>query len=606
MDMKKIKLFFVLPFAASLVLACTREAMVPFEENESPVVSEDQVLVPFTAEAGSPQTKVEMKDGKTTDIVFSAGDKLMVYHYSVVDPSILTLKSGAGNKSAKFEGDLVLKPGKTEADLAGKTLLAILIPAEGAAQGVFKYDAAAKKLTVDYRTKSVDMDIEALVKRCILYTGDTKYEDRKFSFEMLTSFVKMNVTVPHEESDLARDYTVTVTNAPQITAMISHEGKLSWDTDYYPTQSGTFKASSGNTGTLYMAVLTSGDVRYYVVDSEYDDKLTFSVWMDNDYKGYSLTGGSFTDILIHGKGYTKAVKLRDDSYDDVLKGQPASVRSAIGGDRNGNGYLSAYEAAQLRILNLLSANAKDDLTDASFLRYFTGLEKVIYQTFSNCTKLTKVRLPKYIRSIDQQAFYNCSKLSSIIIVPGVESIGQSAFERCAALPDITIPSSVTEIGTSAFQDCSSLTKVTFATPCKVTSIGWSAFNGCSALKYFSIPSGVTSILPTTFCNCESLKEVIIPSGVGSIGNGAFMRCNALESISIPSSVSEIWGNAFNDCAALKYFTCNPATPPSIGGNSALFYKCPNLTKIYVHSASLGKYLNADRWKDHTYKYGVIK
>lgn len=603
--MKKIKLFFVLPFAASLVLACTREAMVPFEENESPVVTEDQVLVPFTAEAGSTQTKVEMKDGNTANIVFSEGDKLMVYLYSVVDPSILTLKSGAGNKSAKFEGDLVLKPGKTEADLAGKTLLAILIPAEGAAQGVFKYDAAAKKLTVDYRTKSVDMDIEALVKRCILYTGDTKYEDRKFSFEMLTSFVKMNVTVPHEESDLARDYTVTVTNAPQITAMISHEGKYDWYTDYYPTQSGTFKASSNNTGTLYMAVLTRSNVRYYEVDSEYDDKLTFSVSMNNDYKGYRLTGGSFTDILIHGKGYTKAVKLRDDSYDDVLKGQPASVRSAIGGDRNGNGYLSAYEAAQLKYFYLSSA-AKDDLTDASCFRYFTGVQEVIYQNFSNCTKLTKVRLPKYIRSIGQDAFYNCSKLSSIIIVPGVESIGQSAFERCAALPDITIPSSVTEIGSSAFQACSLLTKVTFATPCKVTSIGGYAFNGCSALTYFSIPSGVTSIEPATFNGCESLKTVIIPSGVGSIGNSAFVRCNALESISIPSSVSTIWGNAFSDCAALKYFTCNPATPPSIGGNSVLFYKCPNLTKIYVPSASLGKYLNADGWKDHTYKYGVIK
>ena len=605
MDMKKIKVFFVLPFAASLVLACTREAMVPFEENESPVVSENQVLVPFTAEAGSPQTKVEMKDGNTANIVFSEGDKLMVYHYSVVDPSILTLKSGAGNKSARFEGDLVLKPGKTEADLAGKMLCAILIPAEGAAQGVFKYDAAAKKLTVDYRTKSVDMDIEALVKRCILYTGDTKYEDRKFSFEMLTSFVKMNVTVPSEESDLARDYTVTVTNAPQITAMISHEGRLSWDTDYYPTQSGTFKASSGNTGTLYMAVLTRSNVRYYEVDSEYDDELTFSVGMDNDYKGYSLTGGSFTDILIHGKGYTKAVQLRDDSYEDVLLGQPASVRSAIGGDRDGNGYLSKYEAAQKKVFSLSSA-AKDDLTDASFFRYFTGVQEVIYQTFSNCTKLTTVRLPKYIRSIDQQAFYNCSKLSSIIIVPGVESIGQSAFERCAALPDITIPSSVTEIGTSAFQACSSLTKVTFATPCTVTSIGSRAFQGCSALEYFSIPSGVTSIASLTFCDCESLKTVIIPSGVGSIGTCVFLRCNALESISIPSSVSTIWCDAFNACAALKYVTCNPATPPGIGGNTALFYNCPNLTKIYVPSASLGKYLNADVWKNFTYKYGVIK
>lgn len=214
MDMKKIKVFFVLPFAASLVLACTREAMVPFEENESPVVSENQVLVPFTAEAGSTQTKVEMKDGNTANIVFSGGDKLLVHCYGVVDKSILTLKSGAGQKTAVFTGDLVLMPGKTEADLAGKTFGAILIPAEGAAQGVFKYDASKKELTVDYSTKAIDMDIEALVKRCILYYGNTKYEDRKFSFEMLNSFVKMNVTVPSEESNLARDYTVTVTSDP--------------------------------------------------------------------------------------------------------------------------------------------------------------------------------------------------------------------------------------------------------------------------------------------------------------------------------------------------------------------------------------------------------
>lgn len=352
-----------------------------------------------------------------------------------------------------------------------------------------------------------------------------------------------------------------------------------------------------------MAVLTDEWLRYYSIDGEYDDKLTFSIEMENDYKGYRLTG-SFADILIHGKGYTKAVKLSDVSNEDVLLGQPASVRSAIGGDRNRNGYLSKYEAAQLKGFKLSSA--KDDLTDASFFRFFTGLETVPYQAFINCTKLTTVRLPKYIRSIDKQAFESCSKLSSIIIVPGVESIGEHAFDGCAALPDIIIPSSVTEIGPYAFKACSSLTTVAFATPCNVTYIDRGAFSGCSALEYFSIPSGVTVIAPETFYGCESLVGVSIPSGVGPIGGGAFAQCNALESISIPSSVRSIWCDAFNACAALKYFTCNPPAPPVIGGGNYLFNKCPNLTKIYVPSASLGKYLNADVWKNFTYKYGVIK
>ena len=57
--------------------ACTRIEMESTNETSAAVENGSQILVPFTAEAGEPQTKVAM-DGSTTNIVFSEGDQLMV------------------------------------------------------------------------------------------------------------------------------------------------------------------------------------------------------------------------------------------------------------------------------------------------------------------------------------------------------------------------------------------------------------------------------------------------------------------------------------------------------------------------------------------------
>ena len=136
--MKTKAYLYILPLVAALALSCTRDILEP--ETEPATVAEEtggqEVKVPFTVEAGAPETRVAIS-GSTTNIVFSEGDQLMVYCWKIVEPSILTLKSGAGQRSATFTGYLTLSAGKTEADLAGKTLQASLIPQEGVSQGVF-------------------------------------------------------------------------------------------------------------------------------------------------------------------------------------------------------------------------------------------------------------------------------------------------------------------------------------------------------------------------------------------------------------------------------------------------------------------------------------
>ena len=579
-DMKTKTYIITLLLTIAAASACSREKLDPTAENTPAAVETgSQVLVPFTVEAGEPQTRVAM-DGSTTNIVFSAGDQLMVYFFQLVEPSILTLKSGAGQRSATFTGNLILAEGKTEADLAGKRLFAVLIPAAGVSSGVFTYDPSTKKLSVDYSAGAIDSDLEALVSRTILYQGETTYEARKFSFRMLNSYVKMDVTVPSEESDLARDYTVSVTNDWHICAKATCS-RSGWSASGEASAvSGTFTASSARKGTLYMSVLSDNMVRITDDGAQYD-QVDFSIAMDNVYKEYDLQGGSISKAIIEpGKGYTKSVTLRDNANQDVLLKQPASVRTRImstySGDKNSNGYLSKYEAAQVKYFKL---NGNTDLTDASFFDYFTGMTTVLPNQFQSCSNLTKIILPPHLNSIEESAFWQCKKLGPEIYIPsGITSIGTDAFNGCSSLSRIVIPSGVTTIGASAFSSCTGMEEVVFETPAQVATIGESAFRGCSSLESFSFPHKVTAIADMTFTGCTSLKQVSMTSSVTSIGASAFANCKVLDDVYLPAQVTSIGEAAFSGCSGLKTIHM-PNRLEKI--SDKLFNDCSSLTGITI-------------------------
>lgn len=578
--MKTKAYLFILPLAAALALSCTREIIDPATETAA-VAAEtggQEVLVPFTVEAGAPETRVAVS-GSTTNIVFSAGDQLMVYNSLMAEPAILTMVSGAGQPSAVFTGNLVLKSGKTEADLAGKTIVAFLIPKTGVEEGVFSYDSSTKKLTVDYSSKSLDSDLEALVSRTILYKGETRYEDRRFTFEMMTSYVKMNVTVPSEESGLARDYTVSVQPNIMISNKCVNSGG-SWNyADYCAGEmTGTFTASSATSGTLYMALLAHRDVRLEIDDYTTDEP-TFDISMENAYKEYGLLGGSIRgQVILPGKGYAKSITLTDPSNEDVLLGQPTSVRNRIlnsyHADKNGNGYLSKYEAAQLQSCKLYG---NTDLTNASFYQYFTGMTTLEVEALMNCSNMTKVVLPKHITGIEASAFQSCTKLESVYIPSGVTHIGDRAFNSCHSLSRIVIPSAVTTIVDYAFRYCVGMTEVVFETPAQLASIGKGAFSYCTSLESFAIPgSNITAIADETFEECTSLERVTMPSSIRSIGASAFRRCTVLNNVILPTQVRSIGESAFKGCTGLKTIRM-PNRLDAIADE--LFNGCTSLTGV---------------------------
>ena len=143
--------------AAAMLLASCQSLEQNIETPEETGVTRDadgHLLIPFSAETGAAQTKAEMLGGSTANIVYSEGDKMIVFSTSMstscpVLPSIMNLVGGVGTKKGTFKGDIVLRSGKTEADFNTwvtkypGNLKAVIIPAAGIEAGLFTWDKPA-------------------------------------------------------------------------------------------------------------------------------------------------------------------------------------------------------------------------------------------------------------------------------------------------------------------------------------------------------------------------------------------------------------------------------------------------------------------------------
>lgn len=123
-------------------------------------------------------------------------------------------------------------------------------------------------------------------------------------------------------------------------------------------------------------------------------------------------------------------------------------------------------------------------------------------TFSGCSSLTSVSIPKGMTSIGDYAFQDCGLITSVTIPESVTSIGKYAFENCCSLVSVVIPKGVTSIGEGVVAGCSSLTAIgVFPDNLNYTSSDGVLYSKdmCKLLAYpgaktsYVIPEGVTNI-----------------------------------------------------------------------------------------------------------------
>lgn len=84
--------------------------------------------------------------------------------------------------------------------------------------------------------------------------------------------------------------------------------------------------------------------------------------------------------------------------------------------------------------------------------------------FSQCARLTTIRLPQTLQVIGNGAFYGCTSLRGVYIPAQVVSIGSEAFAQCSKLESLVIPYTVQRIGEAAFESCGNLLYIFYSGP----------------------------------------------------------------------------------------------------------------------------------------------
>ena len=232
--------------------------------------------------------------------------------------------------------------------------------------------------------------------------------------------------------------------------------------------------------------------------------------------------------------------------------------------------------------------------------------------FSDCSKLTGVKFPNGLTTIEERAFFGCSGLTEVKFPNGLTTIGNSAFWGCRELTEVNISDSVETIQGWAFYECEKLKKVSISS--SVRAIGAYAFYGCKELTAFevdaknarysqvggvlftndrdslvsypggrkgdyNIPSSVKGIKGGVFKDCKGLTAVTIPGSVKTIEVWTFFGCTGLTAVYISDGVTEIEKSAFQGCDKLKEVTI-PGSVKTIG--QFAFLGCSSLNTVYVY------------------------
>lgn len=114
----------------------------------------------------------------------------------------------------------------------------------------------------------------------------------------------------------------------------------------------------------------------------------------------------------------------------------------------------------------------------------------------------------YNKDLSELIQYPCGRIATGFDIPDtVTKIDECSFSNCTYLQTVTVPKALTEIGKSAFYGCANLKDFIISEDCALTAIPKNAFENCSSLTNLVIPSTVTSIDATAFTNCTGLADI---------------------------------------------------------------------------------------------------
>ncbi len=190
------------------------------------------------------------------------------------------------------------------------------------------------------------------------------------------------------------------------------------------------------------------------------------------------------------------------------------------------------------------------------------------------TKLTKVTIPEWIKSIPSYCFYGITTLLTLEM-GNITSVASYGFGGCTSLNNVTWSENLTSIGEAAFYNDTGLPSIQLS---NVTSIGKNAFRGCSSLTILTkadLGDKLKTIASQAFMSCTNLEEVDLPDSVVTVEQSVFSSCNKLKKVTLGASVK-----SFGTYSAMD------ADGVTFGGTAVpAVYHAANLEQIRVSPAN---------------------
>ena len=170
------------------------------------------------------------------------------------------------------------------------------------------------------------------------------------------------------------------------------------------------------------------------------------------------------------------------------------------------------------------------------------LKRIGENAFYGCA-FQSIDLPDSVIDISAYAFSNCTKLSNIRIPKGVTTIASRTFFNCNRLTDITIPENVILIEDDAFFRCTNLLQ----TENGVSYVDKWAVDYEEGITEITLREGTVGIACYAFSDVDTLKKVFLPDSVRYINDRAFYLCPELTSVTFGenSTLERIGSQVFN-------------------------------------------------------------
>ncbi len=257
------------------------------------------------------------------------------------------------------------------------------------------------------------------------------------------------------------------------------------------------------------------------------------------------------------------------------------------------------ERAFEKCTGLTSINVIDSTIPFACFRGCKNIKEILNQqkittlcgfAFSGCESLEEIDII-YPSIISAEAFSNCKKLTKVRLNIGTRKIGTRAFYNCRNLKDINLPDTIDTIGKESFKDCHSITCITI--PANLKSFGDGAFSYMDSLERIEVsPYNKTFITPDNKILIHEMQQklMLYASGIKDksyslkdynfeldmfdhalvrpitgIGKYAFAGAKHLEELNLCCCTVEIEHTAFYDCPKLKTLKIHPIAFYTSGG-----------------------------------------